>query len=58
MISPDGKHLYVSNNRSGDVVKIDRATGQVVAKAVTGSEPRSVAISSDGARSARSAPAT
>ncbi|MEI2778664.1 MAG: hypothetical protein V9G19_22395 [Tetrasphaera sp.] len=50
MISPDGKHLYVSNNRSGDVVKIDRATGQVVAKAVTGSEPRSVAISSDGAR--------
>ena len=40
--------LYASLNQPGDVVKIDRRTGRVLVEAHTGSECRSLAISTDG----------
>ena len=48
VLSPDGAHLYVSNNRDGTVVKLDRATGRTVGTVRTGEQPRSLDISTDG----------
>ena len=44
--SPD--FLYASLNVPGDVVKIDRRTGKILAEVHTGSDCRSLAISTDG----------
>ncbi|MGD0852124.1 MAG: cytochrome D1 domain-containing protein [Acidimicrobiales bacterium] len=40
--------LYASLNQPGDVVKIDRLTGKILAEVHTGSDCRSLAISTDG----------
>ena len=40
--------LFASLNQPGDVVKIDRLTGKIVAEVHTGSDCRSLAISTDG----------
>ena len=48
VLSPDGDHLYVANNRSGDVAKVDRATGEVLASVATGQLARSMTIAPDG----------
>lgn len=53
-VDPQGRYLYAvsSGRNNGDgttnVAKIDAATGQVVATAVPGREPRSLALSPDG----------
>ena len=44
----DGSRLFVTLNGDNRVVAVDTATGQVVARTTTGSQPRSMAISSDG----------
>jgi YVTN family beta-propeller protein len=43
-----GRYLYVSLNAAGQVVKVDRRTGRVVASSATGSQPRSLTIAPDG----------
>ena len=43
-ITPDGRSLYVVNQRSNDVVKVDTGSNQVVARFDVGSEPTDVAI--------------
>ena len=48
VISPDGRYLYVTNNASGTVSKVDARTGRVLASVATGNQPRSMAISGDG----------
>lgn len=44
----NNKFLYASLNMPGDVVKIDRFSGKILAEAHTGEDCRSVAISTDG----------
>ncbi len=48
MLSNDGTRLFVTLNGDNRVVSVDTATGQVVARTATGTQPRSMAISSDG----------
>jgi len=48
VISPDGRYLYVTNNASGTVSKVDARTGRVLRSVATGNQPRSMAISGDG----------
>jgi len=43
-ITPDGRSLYVVNQRSNDVVKVDTASNQVVRRFDVGSEPTDVVI--------------
>jgi YVTN family beta-propeller protein len=43
-----GRYLYATLNGPGDVVKVDRRTGHVVAVTHTGMDCRSLAISTDG----------
>lgn len=47
-ISPDGKFLYVANNASNSVSKIDLSTGQIVATRQMGKDPYTTWISHDG----------
>ena len=48
VLSPDGEFLYATLNGSGQVVKIDLSTNEVVSSVSTGDAPRSMAISDDG----------
>jgi YVTN family beta-propeller protein len=48
VLSDDGRRLFVTLNGDNRVVAVDTATGQVVARTATGTQPRSMAISSDG----------
>ena len=48
VLSPDGRRLFVTLNGAGGVVAVDTATGAVVARVTTGTQPRSMAISADG----------
>jgi YVTN family beta-propeller protein len=48
VVDPAGRFLYLSLNQSGQVVKVDLATEQVVARVRTGDEARSLAIAADG----------
>lgn len=48
VLSPDGRHLYVSNHRLNSVRKIDLRTDRVVGTVTTGAETRTMAISDDG----------
>ena len=47
-ITPDGKHVYVSNQNDGTVSVIDTATGAVSAPITVGAKPSGVAITPDG----------
>jgi YVTN family beta-propeller protein len=44
----NSEYLYATLNQPGDVVKIDRFTGRILAEVHTGSDCRSLAISTDG----------
>lgn len=44
-----GRWLYVSLNQDGRLAKVDLRTGRVVSRVRTGSQPRSMTISADGA---------
>jgi YVTN family beta-propeller protein len=48
VLSPDGTRLFVTLNGAGRVVAVDTTSGRTVNSAATGSQPRSMAISSDG----------
>ncbi len=48
VLSPDGRLLYVTNNSSGNVVKLDAATGEALGSVGTGVNARSMDISTDG----------
>jgi DNA-binding beta-propeller fold protein YncE len=48
VLSPDGRHLFVTLNTFGEVAKLDARTGEVLARTTTGSAPRSMAIADDG----------
>lgn len=47
-LSPDGRWLFATLNKDGEVVKIDTTTGEVVGAVRTGEQPRSAALSPDG----------
>jgi PQQ-dependent catabolism-associated beta-propeller protein len=47
-VSPDGKHLYTTNEDAGTATIIDMASGKATATLVTGTEPEGVAASPDG----------
>ena len=47
-MSPDGRYLYASLDRPGEVVKVDLADNKVIATAQTGEQARSLAIAADG----------
>ena len=47
-ITPDGKHVYVTNNIDGTVSVITTATGKVSAPITVGDGPVVVAITPDG----------
>jgi YVTN family beta-propeller protein len=46
--SSDGKQLYVTCMKSGEVVQLDAVTGTVLARAATGAEPEGLALTPDG----------
>jgi YVTN family beta-propeller protein len=46
-VSPDGKHVFVANQNSGDVSVVDTQTLQVIARIKTGAAPTSIAASPD-----------
>jgi YVTN family beta-propeller protein len=48
VLSPDGRWLYATLNGAGRVVKIDTRSGGIATSVATGTEPRSMAISTDG----------
>ncbi len=48
VLSPDGSLLFVTNNDSGNVVKLDAATGEALGSVTTGDNARSMDISTDG----------
>ena len=48
MLSNDGTRLFATLNGENRVVSVNTASGQVVARTTTGSQPRSMAMSSDG----------
>jgi YVTN family beta-propeller protein len=48
LLSPDGGSLYVSNNTSNSVRRIDLATDTVTGIAATGTETRTMALADDG----------
>jgi YVTN family beta-propeller protein len=47
LLGPEGK-LYVSLSHESSVAVVDKASGDIVARARTGKDPRSMALSSDG----------
>jgi YVTN family beta-propeller protein len=49
-VSPDGKYLYVADNMSGQVSKIDLTTKQIVSSVSVGKFPYAVALSKDGTK--------
>jgi YVTN family beta-propeller protein len=48
LVSPDGKHLYVSTGRSKMLLIVDTATNKVVGSVEAGARPWGIATSSDG----------
>lgn len=46
-VTKDGKFLYVALNASGQLLKIDRATEQILGRAKTGTQARSTSLSMD-----------
>jgi YVTN family beta-propeller protein len=49
-VSPDGKYLYVADNMSGQVSKIDLTTKQIVSSVSVGKFPYTVGLSKDGTK--------
>ncbi len=47
-LSPDGRFLFATLNKDGEVAKISTDTGSVVGTVQTGQQPRSAALSADG----------
>jgi YVTN family beta-propeller protein len=48
VISPNGKHLYVTTGRGGELVRLDPETLRVTGRAKAGERPWGVAITPDG----------
>jgi len=48
--SPDGGHVYVTNQHTGKVSVIDTATNTVITTVSVGSSQYEVAVSADGGR--------
>ncbi|HKR62760.1 MAG TPA: hypothetical protein VJZ00_03425, partial [Thermoanaerobaculia bacterium] len=47
-VSPDGKHLYLSNEDAGTASVLDAASGKPLATLIVGTEPEGVTASPDG----------
>jgi YVTN family beta-propeller protein len=47
-VTPDGRHIYVTNGGSDSVSVIDTATNRVTATILAGSRPFGVALTPDG----------
>ncbi len=49
-ITPDGRHAYVTDSKSGTLIAIDTRTKAVTATIAVGTDPGAVAVSPDGRR--------